>query len=152
MVENYQNTTRQVVNFFITIFAIVILLTVLLLLLYFLTPNNYTIELFDRSKYNLIKEYVVKIKSGTHISIPKSDSDNNFLKFVQLDNSNVPAEFLNTTIEKSNNIYLLVKNLIKSQSLINNQDELVHTRYGSTIIIPNQFENEIDIKILIYKK
>jgi hypothetical protein len=144
----------------------VILLTVLLLLLYYLTPNNYTIELFDSSKYNLIKEYVVKIKSGTHISIPNSDSDNNFLKFVQLDNSNVPTEFLitsteflntsteflNTPIEKSNNIYLLVKNVIKSQSLIYNQDELVHTRYGSTIIIPNQFENEIDIKILIYKK
>ena len=71
--QNYQNTTRLVVNFFVTIFVIVVFLTVLLLLLYYLTPNNYIIELFDKSKYILAKEYIVKIKAGSNFNVPYLD-------------------------------------------------------------------------------
>ena len=142
--EDYKNTTRIIVNFFVTIFVIVVILTVLLLLLYYLTPNNYFIELFDGSKYNLIKEYIVKIKPGTNIDIPKSDSDNNFLKFYQEEIVNIPTE-------KTKDIQLLIKNVFKSQCLIYNQDELIKTRLGSKITVLNQSESEIDIKISIYK-
>ena len=154
MKEDYQSTTRIVVNFFVTIFVIVVILTVILLLLYYLTPNNYIIELFDKSKYNLVKEYVVKIKSGTNFYIPISDSDNNYLKFNQLENLilDLPTEKLDLPIENSNDIELLIKNAIKSQSIIYNQDELVHTSIGSKIIILNQYESEIDILISIYSQ
>jgi hypothetical protein len=148
--EDYKNTTRIIVNFFVTIFVIVVILTVLLLLLYYLTPNNYFIELFNGSKYNLVKEYMVKIKPGTNVDIPNSDSDNNFLKFYQAEIVNIPTEIVNIPIEKTKDIQLLIKNALKSQCLIYNQDELIKTRLGSKIIILNQSESEIDIKISIY--
>lgn len=141
--EDYKNTTIIIVNFFVTIFVIVVILTVLLLLLYYLTPNNYFIELFDGSKYNLVKEYIIKIKPGSNVDIPNSDSDNNFLKFYQAENVNIP-------IEKTKDIQLLIKNALKSQCLIYNQNELIKTRLGSKIIILNQSESEIYINISIY--
>lgn len=159
--QNYQknqNITRLVVNFFVTIFIIVVILTVFLLVLYYLTPNNYLIELFDKSKYDLVKEYWVNIKSNSNFHIPNLDSENNYLKFEQIigldepaKKSNVPIENSNVPIEKSN-INLLIKNIIKSQSVINNQDNLVCPLFNSNIIILNQSENNINIKITIYKK
>ena len=161
--EINQATTRTIVNFFVTIFVIVVILTVLLLLSYYLTPNNYVIQLFDNSKYNLVKEYRITIKPGTNMTIPSSESNNNFLKFSSIVNLNIIPENLNVSEdeklneklneksnEKSNEMNLLIKNIIKSQSIIYNYNELIRTSFGSTIIIPNQSDNEIEIMVLVY--
>jgi hypothetical protein len=150
MQKNYKNTTGLVVNFFITIFVIVVILTVFLLLLYYLTPNNYIIELFDESKYNFVKEFTVNIGPGLNFNVPNSDSDSNFLKFDKINNLDIVTEQTDIPTEQFNNINLLIKNTIKSQSIICNQNELVWTKYGSNIIILNQSENNIGIKVSIY--
>jgi hypothetical protein len=174
--QNYQknqNITRLVVNFFVTVFVIVVILTVFLLALYYLTPNNYSIVQFDELKYDLVKEYLVNIKSNSNFPIPNLDSDNNYLKFKQIidldvpiensnvpiensnvliENSNVPIENSNVPIDKFSNINLLIKNIIKSQSVTHNQDNLVCPLFGSNVNILNQSENNIKIKITIYKK
>lgn len=138
------NTTRIIVNFFVTVFVIVVILTVLLLLLYYLTPNNYVIEVHDETKYTLSKEYTVNINPGTNIIIPESDVENNFLKFEHIENSNILSE-------KRNDTQILIKNVFKSQSVIINNDDIIKILFGSKIIIPNQTEKSIDVKISIYK-
>lgn len=159
MEKNHQNTTRLVVNFFVTIFVIVVILTILLLLLYYLTPNNYIIELFDKSKYNLVKENIININPGSNFNLQDLDSNNDYLKFYQIINLDELAEQSILSNFKNNEKYaekksinLLIRNIMKSQNMTFNQDELIYPTYGSNIFILNQSDNVIRIKILIYRK
>lgn len=149
--KNNQNMRKITVYFFLTIFIIVIILTILSLFLYYLTPNNYIIEIFDESKYVLIEEQDIIIKSDSNIEFLKSDKDNIFFKFVQLNNFNTYIENINKYDIKNNDVQLLIKNLIKSQNIMCNQNELVKILYNSQIILINQIDSDIIIKILMYK-
>lgn len=147
-----QNITRLVVNFFVTIFVIVIIFIVILLLLYYLTPNNYTIELYDKSKHNFIKEYIVNIKQNSSVDIPKSDSNNYMIKLINLENKveELVKPENESKLKNKNEFNLLVKNIFKSQSIIISHDYIIKTKYESEIIIVNTSEYPIDIKILLF--
>jgi hypothetical protein len=152
------NITRLIINFFITLFVIVVILTVILLVLYYLTPNNYIIELYNKTKHNLIKEYIVNIKPNTSILVPMSDSNKYMINFlilkknvkelVRLEDS-VKSEDFEKSINK-NELNLLVKNIFKSQSIIISQDYIIKTKYESKIIILNTNECSIDVKISLF--
>lgn len=159
-----QNITRLVVNFFVTIFVIIVIFVVILLLLYYLTPNNYIIEVYDKSKYNLIREYVVNIKSNSNIIVPISDSNNYMIRFLILENKVEeiikpdeiikPEEIIKSEdklkLTNKNEINLLVKNMFKTQSIIISSDYIIKTKYESKIIIANTSEFPIDIKISLF--
>lgn len=158
MIKQNQNITRQVVNFFLTIFVIVIIFVVILLLLYYLTPNNYIIELYDKSKNNFIKEYIIDIKPNSSTIVPVSDSNNHMIRFLILENKVEELHKLEnesklkdeSKLTNKNEINLLVKNMFKSQSIIISPDYIIKTKYESEIIIVNKFDYPIDIKILLF--
>ena len=117
-----QNITRLVVNFFVTVFIIVVIFTVLLLLLYYFTPNNYILELYEKSKHNLIKEYIVSIKPNSSIVVPIDDSNNYIMRFlnlkkkseepIKLEEPNKLENKLKSMNENEINFLLCIKNKI----------------------------------------
>ena len=133
-----QNIGKIIVNFFIGLFVILIILTFLLLVLYYITPNNYTIYQFDETKYFLIKEYLLEIKPESNLNV-MTPYLNIFFKFDSESNDN-----------DTNEINLLITNIIKSQSLIYNKNELICS--NSKIIIQNNSKNEIKINLGVYQK
>lgn len=143
------NTTRIIVNFLVAIFVIVVLLTVLLLLLYYLTPNNYVIISSSDSNKIFVKEFNMEIKPNSNIIIPIKDSNNYLLKFEIIENLN-KQENLSKKIDSFNDIQLLITNIFKSQSIIYSSNDLIQTRYGSQIIIPNKSDIPIKIKISLW--
>jgi hypothetical protein len=158
MIKQNQNITRLVVNFFVTVFVIVVILTVLLLLLYYFTPNNYILELYDKSKHNLIKEYIVNIKPNSSVIVPIDDSNKYMIRFLILKNKAeepIKLEELiksedNSKFINENEINILIKNIFKSQSIIISSNYVVKTKYDSKIIILNTLECPINIKILLF--
>lgn len=147
-----QNETKLVVNFFVTIFVIVVLLTFLLLLIYYLTPNNYILEQQSSNKYNFIKDYMIIIEPNSKKIISISDSDNYLIGLKKI-NQNIMDEKTNSPISYSdtNELYLLIKNIFKSQGIIYTDDYMIRTKFGSHIIIPNQSDNNIKIIVSLWK-
>lgn len=134
---NNTNYTRLVVNFILSIFVFVILLIVILLLLYYLTPNNYSLEIMDESKLVLIKNYSIKIEAGSDYTINSEDSDNYLIKIL-------PSANL-TQLE------ILIKNSFKSQNIIYTNDKFIKTKFNSYIIIPNKSDKNIEMSIMLYQ-
>ena len=128
------------------------MLTILLLIVYYSSPNNYFINTFDKTKFNLVKEYNEKIIPWTNIIIPIIDTNKYFIKFDKVDETNVLVENFNTPIIKSSNMQLLIKNSFKSQNIILEEDKLIQTRYGSNLTLLNQTPNETNIKISFYNQ
>lgn len=147
-----QNNTKIIVNFFVTIFVIVVMLIVLLLLIYYLTPNNYILELQSSNKYNFIKDYIIIIEPNSKKIISIDDSDNYLIGFKKI-NQNITDEKTNSQIQYSNTneLYLLIKNIFKSQSIIYTDNYIIKTKFGSHIIIPNQSNNNINIIVSLWK-
>ena len=131
---------RHIVNFFLTIFIIVILLTSILLVLYYLSPNNYSLELFNESDLFVVKEYSITIKSGSDYFLNLKDTNDYYIKL-----------FKPVKINQSIQLEILFQNFLKSQNIIYSDDKFIKTNFYSQIIIPNKFDETLEILIKFYK-
>lgn len=126
------NLTKIIVNYFVLIFIFIIFLIIILLLFYYLTPNNYSLINFDIEKYQQINQTEYTIKPYSNILLNHIDIKNKLLKFNQDTN-------------------LLVKNLFKSQNLYYSENLLLKVNYLSDLIILNDTNKEMNIKLTMYK-
>ena len=113
----------------------IVFITVILLVIYYLTPNNYWILELDQEK-NEIK----KIKEINLVVEPYSTT--------KLD----PDEISKKIIEFNQDTHIIVKNLMKSQSIICTQNNLIQARFNSDIYIVNDSDNKLELIISIYAK
>ena len=127
-----KNLTKIIVNFTVLIFIFIIILIIMLMLCYYLTPNNYSLINFDIEKYQQINQTNYTIKPYSNILLNHNDIKNKLLKF-------------------NNDTNLLVKNLFKSQNLYYSENLLLKVNYLSDLIILNDTDKEITIKLTMYK-
>lgn len=128
---NFNFIKKKTVNYTVVIFSLIIILIFILLALYYLTPNNYEIELFDGEKFikKKVVQYVIKPNSTLNIIVGTDE----YLK-----SSNVPINFI-------------VKNSFKSQNILIDKDtDLIKTKYNSEIFLSNNLNEEKKITILFY--
>lgn len=122
------NMKKSVVYFVVLIFGFIIMLIFILLTMYYLTPNNYELIKWDENKFHHCNKIEYIIKSNTIINIGCIESDK-YLMFPSQTN-------------------LIVSNIIKSQNIsINEDNELVKSKYNSEIFLTNN--SDIDKKITI---
>lgn len=116
------------VNFFMTIFICI----GILISLYYITPDNY--ELVSKNKIKNKNNSVVK-----KIIIKKNSS-------YQLDNNLV----CDVIFSFDKNLNLIFNNLLKSQTLYYKKNKYIKTKLSSNIIISNNEDNDIEIKLKYY--
>lgn len=128
---DFNKIKKITVNYTVIIFGLIIILIFILLALYYLTPNNYKIELFDDNKFIKKKEVEYKIKPNSTLNIiVKTDE---YLK-----SSNIPINYI-------------IKNWFKSQNvLIDKDNDLIKIKYGSEIFLSNNSNEEKKIIIQFY--
>jgi len=136
-IQSYENMTdfgkirKTIVNYVVVIFGIIFILIFMLLGLYYLTPNNYIIERWEKDKFKLENtiEYTISSNSNSLIVLDNINY-NKYLKFSEQTN-------------------LIVKNYFKSQSIIID-GELIKSKFNSEIFIINNSCNEKKITIQFY--
>lgn len=136
-IQSYENMTdfgkirKTIVNYVVVIFGIIFILIFMLLGLYYLTPNNYIIEKWEKDKFKLENtiEYTISSNSNSLIVLDNINY-NKYLKFSEQTN-------------------LIVKNYFKSQSIIID-GELIKSKFNSEIFIINNSGNEKKITIQFY--
>jgi hypothetical protein len=128
-----KNITRIVVNFYVLVFVIVTILIAILMIAYYLTPNNYVVKKYKTGKFALDsqKNYVIEPNSNTLIHT--SELANKYIGF-----------------DKETN--LIIQNFFKSQGIVCLPDELVLTKYSSSVIIFNPTNNPVNLLIKFYNK
>ena len=128
-----KNITRTIVNFGISVFALIVILIVLLLVTYYVTPNNYDLVKLETDNFILDsqKEYI--IEPGLNQTIKSSYLDNKFIGF-----------------DKETN--LLVQNFLKSQGIVYLPGELIRVKYSSSIVIINSTDKPIKLLIKFYNE
>lgn len=126
------NLKRPIVHFFLILFTIIAILTIFLLILYYFTPNNYIIIDYNYDKFTLEKEIDYKILKNSFIKISYKDYLNYFVKF-------------------NEDINIIIKNSLKSQSIIYTTEKILNIKYKSDILIYNNNDNDINIKMFLYK-
>lgn len=136
-IQSYENMTdfgkirKIIVNYTVVIFGIIFILIFMLLGLYYLTPNNYIIEGWEKDKFKLENTIEYTISSGSNSLIVLTNTNyDKYLKFS----------------EKAN---LIVKNYFKSQSIIVD-GELIKSKFNSEIFIINNTKDEKKIIIQFY--
>lgn len=136
-IQSYENMTdfgkirKIIVNYTVVIFGIIFILIFMLLGLYYLTPNNYIIEGWEKDKFKLENTIEYTISSGSNSLIVLNNTNyDKYLKFS----------------EKAN---LIVKNYFKSQSIIVD-GELIKSKFNSEIFIINNTKDEKKIIIQFY--
>lgn len=143
----------------ISIFILIVFVTIILLILYYLTPNNYLILSLQEEEKNKLK----KIDQFNFIIEPKSTIKldfKNYIFSISLDTSNItitnseiPLSIYNDyNSSDSNQINLIIKNVIKSQSFIYTYNDLIQARYNSEVYINNNSNNLINILVNVYSK
>ena len=127
--DNNQNIKKSVVNLVVLIFGFIVILIIILLGIYYLTPNNYEIIYWDENKLILQDQIEYVIKPNSTIDIGKD----NLVKYLKL-----PSQ-----------TNLVIKNFFKSQSvLINNEEQLLKSRYNSEILLSNN--SDVEKKVMVY--
>ena len=136
-IQSYENMTdfgkirKIIVNYTVVIFGIIFILIFMLLGLYYLTPNNYIIEGWEKDKFKLENTIEYTISSGSNSLIVLNNTNyDKYLKFS----------------EKAN---LIVKNYFKSQSIIVD-GKLIKSKFNSEIFIINNTKDEKKIIIQFY--
>ncbi len=117
------------VNFFMTICICI----GLLISLYYITPDNY--ELISKDTIFFYHNSIVK-----KIIIKKNSC-------YELNNNLV----INGILSFDKNLNLLFKNLLKSQTLCYKKNSYIMTKLLSNIIISNDTDQDIEIKLKYYK-
>ena len=136
-IQTYENMTdfgkirKTIVNYVVVIFGIIFILIFMLLALYYLTPNNYIIEKWEKDKFKLenTTEYTISSDTSSLIILDNTNYDK-YLKFSEQTN-------------------LIVKNYFKSQSVVID-GELIKSKFNSKIFIINNTKNEKKITVQFY--
>lgn len=131
---NFENNFNMkcIVNYLVLIFGIIIILIFILFIIYYLTPNNYEILTFEDLKFNFQKQIQLIIKPKSTTQIDLSTDSLSYLKFPSKTN-------------------LVIKNIYKSQNIyINNDNELIKSKYNSKIFLVNNSDSEQKIIIYFY--
>lgn len=125
--------TRKIVNFIVLIFVIITLFIVSLLCAYYTTPNNYIIYQFDETKFSPVNkqtEYLIKPNSNQKINL---------------------SEYNKFKIKFNTETNIVIKNMLKSQNVLLNSNDLIEIKYDSDIIIVNDTNSEKNIIMSLYK-
>jgi len=130
--NKFINLKRPIVHFFLILFTIIAILTLFLLILYYFTPNNYIIIDYNSEKFALEKEIDYKILKNSFIKISHKDYLNYFIKF-------------------NEDMNIIIKNSLKSQSIIYTTEKMLNIKYKSDILIYNNNDDDINIKMFLYK-
>jgi hypothetical protein len=126
---NKNDIKSSFVHIVVLIFGFIVILIFILLAMYYLTPNNYEIINWDQNKFIIQNQIEYVIKPDTTIEIENINL-NKYLKF-------------------SSQTNVVIKNSFKSQSLLINEDkELVKSKYNSEILLSNNSDN--DKKVIVY--
>ena len=129
--DNNYNTKKSVVHLVVLIFGFIIILIFILLATYYLTPNNYEIIDWDENKFILQNKIEFIIKPDSTIDIGTDNLDK-YLKF-------------------SSQTNLIIKNFFKSQNVLINEDkELVKSKYKSEILLSNNTDAEEKVIVYFY--
>ena len=124
---------KNIVITLIKFFGLILILIVCLLIIYYFTPNNYCIEIFDKDKFIIKKEKEIEIMPNSLYTLKE--------------NSDYYLQFIN-----SDKINLIIKNIIKSQHIICNSENLIKLKNKSHIEINNNSDKKIIVKIIVYEK
>lgn len=138
-----KNLEKNLTEFFVCIFVFVCLCVVIFLGLYYLTPNNYIIEEFKESEYDLTKtneQTKISFEIKPYSELKLNIDSNHYYKF----------ENINDDSEKF--ICLVVRNWFKSQNVIINNSELIKISDNTECYILNNNQNNLIVQINSYKK
>lgn len=118
------------INFFMTICISILLL----ISLYYITPDNYILVSKDeiKSGYNSIVKKIIIKKNSSY----------------QLDSDLVDYGIL--SFDK--NLNLIFTNSFKSQNLCYKKNSFVKTKLSSSVVVSNNKDEDIEIKIKYYTK
>lgn len=127
--NNQINIKKSLVHYLIVIFGFIVILIFILLIIYYMTPNNYELINWDENKFTFQNQIEYVIKPYNTINIGCSNLDK-YLKF-------------------SSKTDLIIKNIFKSQNILINEDkELIKSKYNSEIFLSNN--SNIEKKVIIY--
>jgi len=113
------------------IFIYISILIVILLNIYYITPNNYKI-------INLIDTNLI-IMNQKKIIIKPNEKYNLDYK--------LKSEYIN--FNKDTNV--IISNFVKSQNITIDKSKILNVRFGSVLIILNNTNSDINLKITFYK-
>lgn len=111
-------------NFFI-LFSILILITAVLIMIYYILPKNY--ELYDKNEMILNKNKKISLKLDEEYLIKYS------------------------TININIDIPVQIENWLKSETIVNDPNTIIKTRFNSSIKIKNTTQNDLEFT-LYYEK
>lgn len=131
-IKTIANIKRLIINFFVLIFILLIIFVLLLLFIYYFIPNNYLIIPYDKTKYFLMKDSIVKLDEHSIIEIPIQ-----YEMYYKFDIESSKIDLIISTKLKSQNICLDSKDLSK----------LIKFKPNTTVFIHNKTENPIKIQI-----
>ncbi len=124
------NNKKLILDKIILFFLIIVILILFLLFLYYFTPNNYIfIEKNDLVK---VDEYKMVVKQQEKVELD-NNLNNYYIKLAE------PKE-----------LNVVIKNMFKAQSIILS-DKIIKLRYNSKLIINNNTNETIELKIDLYK-
>lgn len=126
------NLKKKIVNYFIGLFVIICIIIIVLLILYYLTPNNYKLEKYDKNKYIYVKKITLNILPNSIKKITYND-------------------YLNYYLHSEKDIDLIIGNIFKSQNLNLKPEEIIKIKYNSDLIITNYTDKKITINISLYE-
>lgn len=136
LILDFNNIRKYTMNILLGIFVISVLLITLLLLGYYLTPNNYMIYDYEKTKDNLKfikeKEFILKKNENYKLSLELEPCTNNL--------------FYN--FDKETN--LIISNIIKSQNITLSTNDLIKIRFNSEVNLINNSKEEIVVRMKIY--
>ena len=128
-----RNIGKTIVSFYVLVFVIVTIFIVIFLLAYYLTPNNYVLLKFVPDKFILDKQKEYTIESNSNITIGVEHTNDKLIRF-----------------DKETN--LLIQNYFKSQGIICFPDDLVKTKYYSSIVILNSTDKPVTLTVKFYNE
>lgn len=122
-----------IIYIMIKIFGIVIFLIGILLVLYYVTPNNFELNINSDENLRIQSQYDLSILKNSHHVIKYGNNSEYYLKF-------------DTEIE------MIIKNILKSQKIIMGPNKLIKINKNSTVILLNNSDKDMKIAISIYEK